>query len=169
MPVFLLPFLSVQPMHGKQEQCRSQSVRKHLSLLRSALHLSELNSLLLLMYPMNRSVPLPQQHNPDLHHSLWYLHHKVHLRDRLLLSQMLNSLPPVPLKKRLLPMRWCKNVLLAHQVPSLPVSDLILEVYIHCYLSKINILSFHHVATEWILEHLAISDYHDKLHHPYHR
>ena len=39
-------------------------------------------------------------------------------------------------RKRLLPMHWYKNVLLAHQVPSLPVSDLIPVVYIHYYLSK---------------------------------
>ena len=75
----------------------------------------------------------------------------------------------VLLKMRLLPMHWYKNVLLAHQVPSLPVSDLIPVVYIHYYLSKTNILSFHHATTGWILEHLAISDCHDRSHHPYHR
>ena len=70
MPVYLLPFRLVQLTPDKLVQCRSQSARKHLSLLRSALHLSGPNSLLLLMYPMNRIVPLPQQHNPDSHHSL---------------------------------------------------------------------------------------------------
>ena len=71
-----------------------------------------------------------------------------HLRGRLLLSQMPNNLPPVPLKKQLLPMRWCKNVLLAHQAPSLPVFGLIPVVYIRYYLSKTDILSSHHAATE---------------------